>query len=116
MLIRDRCSDQLELCANVDRPLEATGYRTELGVEAMDTLGIGALALGYAKTVVDGDALDHQHAVIGFDLADRFDVKPLTLNLDLTRFQRAGESAGQSPTSRGDDVIERRGVWRELLR
>ena len=48
--------------------------------------------------------------------ADGFDVKPLTLNLDLTRFQRAGESAGQSSTSRGDDVIERRGVWRELLR
>jgi hypothetical protein len=65
---------------------------------------------------MDGDALDHQHVVLGFDLADRFDLKPLTLHVDLTRFQRACESAGQSPTGRGDDVVKRRGVWRELPR
>jgi AcrR family transcriptional regulator len=39
-------SDQLELRANIDCPLEAAGHRTELGVEAMDALGIGPLALG----------------------------------------------------------------------
>jgi hypothetical protein len=111
-----RRSDELEFRANLDRSLEAASDRAEPGVEAMDALGIRASVLGYGQAVMDGDPLDHQHPVFGLDLADRFDLKPLTLNLDLTRFQRARESAGQSAAGGGDDVVKRGGVWGELLR
>jgi hypothetical protein len=85
-------------------------------VEAVDALGLGAPVRGYGESVPDGDALDHQHAVVRLDLADCLDLEPLALNLDLTRFQRAGESAGQSPAGRGDDIVERGGVRRKLVR
>jgi hypothetical protein len=65
---------------------------------------------------VNRDALDHQHLVLGFDLANRFNLVPLTVHCDLTRFQRAGEGAGQSPASRGDDIVKRGRMRRELLR
>ncbi|HWE11633.1 MAG TPA: hypothetical protein VG325_19960 [Solirubrobacteraceae bacterium] len=85
-------------------------------MEVMDALGISTLIFGNGESVMDGDPLDHQHAILGFDLADRFYLKPLTLDVDLTRFQRAGEGAGQSAAGRGDHVVKRGGVWRKLLR
>jgi hypothetical protein len=54
--------------------------------------------------------------VVLVDLADRLDLVLVLLELDLTRFQRAGEGAGQSPAGRGDDVVERRRVRREGVR
>jgi hypothetical protein len=57
----------------------------------------------------------HEHAPHIRDLADRLDLVALRIDLDLTRFQRAGEGAGQSPTGGGHDVIERRRMRRVLL-
>jgi hypothetical protein len=62
-------------------------------MEAVDTLDFGVSVRRYREPVVDGDPLDHQHTVLGFDLADRLDLKLLALDVDLTRFQRAGEGA-----------------------
>jgi hypothetical protein len=54
------------------------------------------------------DALDHEHAVLVLDLTSRLADEPAVSCGDLTRLQRASERAGQSPGSRGDDVVERR--------
>jgi hypothetical protein len=50
---------------------------------------------------VHGDPPDHQHLVLGLDLADSLDLEPVTLDFDLTRFQRAGERARQSAAGCG---------------
>jgi hypothetical protein len=72
--------------------------------------------LRYWQPVVNGDPLDHEHAVTVEYLADRLDLVPLRIDFDLTRLQRAGESAGQSAARRGDDIVEHRGVRREPVR
>ena len=82
-------------------------------MEAVDTLGLLSLLLRYWQSVVNGDPLDHKHAVTVDYLADRPDLVPLRIDFDLTRLQRAGESAGQSAARRGNDIVERRGVRRE---
>jgi hypothetical protein len=65
---------------------------------------------------MDPDALDNQHAIVGLDLADRLYLVALRIDLDLTRLQRAGERARQSPPGGSHHVIECRGVRRILLR
>ena len=84
-------------------------------MEAVDALGLLTPVSGYGKAVVDGDPLDHEDVVLGLYLADSLDLELFALDLDLTRLQRAGESAGQSAASRGDDVVERRRMGWELL-
>jgi hypothetical protein len=85
-------------------------------VELVDALSVLAPIRGYGKAVVDRDPLDHEDVVLGLYLADSLDLEPFALDLDLTRLQRAGESAGQSAASGGHDVVERRRVGRELVR
>jgi hypothetical protein len=86
-------------------------------VEAVDALDLGAPFLRDAReAVTDGDAADDQHAVVVDDLAGRLDLVALPLDVDLTRFQRAGEGAGQSAAGGGNDVVEGRRVRREVLR
>ena len=85
-------------------------------MEAVDALGLFSLLLRYWQAVVNGDPLDHEHAVTVEYLADRLHLVPLRIDFDLTRLQRAGESAGQSAARRGDDIVERRGVRREPVR
>jgi hypothetical protein len=58
------------------------------------------------------DALDHEHAILGLDLADGPDVVAVRIDFDLTRLQRAGKRAGQSAASCGDNVVERDRVGR----
>jgi hypothetical protein len=50
--------------------------------------------------------------VLDLHLADRLDLELLGIDVDLTRFQRAGEGARQSPAGGRDDVVERRRVRR----
>ena len=85
-------------------------------MELVDPLGVLMPIHGHGKAVVDCDSLDHEDVVLGLYLADSLDLEPFALDLDLTRLQRAGESAGQSAASGGDDVVERRRMGRELVR
>ena len=79
-------------------------------------LSVRSPFLGDGEAIIDPDPFDHQDAVVGFDLADRLDLVALRIYVDLTRFQRAGKRARQSPAGRGDDVVERRCVWWVLRR
>jgi hypothetical protein len=108
--------DELKLGTHVDAALEAAGNRARARMDAVDTLGFLPLLRRYRQPVVNCDPLNHEHAVTVVYLADRLDLVPLGIDFDLTRLQRAGESACQSAARRGDDVVERRGVRRELLR
>jgi hypothetical protein len=72
--------------------------------------------LRHRQLVVDRDALDHEDVVLGLDLSDRLNLEPFALDLDLTRLQRAGESARQSAAGGGHDIVEGRRMWRELVR
>jgi hypothetical protein len=47
------------------------------------------------------DPLDNQDALLVLDVSERLDLVALRIDLDLTRLQRAGERAGQSPAGRG---------------
>jgi hypothetical protein len=85
-------------------------------MEAVDALCLLATVCGNRETVVDHDPLDHQHVVIGLDLADSLDLEHVAVDFNLTRFQRAGKGAGQSAAGGGDHVVERGRVRRELLR
>src|SRR5215216_4920912 len=98
--------DELELGADLDAALEASRHRARSRVEPVDPLGLLSPVLGHLEPVADGDAADNQHLVLELDVADRLDVVLLGIDLDLTRFQRAGEGAGQSPAGGGDDVVE----------
>jgi hypothetical protein len=108
--------DELELGADLDAALEAARDGARARVEAVDALGLLATVLWDGQPVTHGDATDHQHLLVELDLADRLDVVALGIDFDLTRFQRAGEGAGQSPAGGGDDVVERRRVRRIVLR
>jgi hypothetical protein len=84
-------------------------------VDSVRTLGLLALLLRHRQPVVHGDLLDDEDAVMVEDLSDRLYLVPLGIDFYLTRFQRAGKGARQSPTGGRDDVIERCRVRRELL-
>ena len=81
----------------------------------MHALGLFPLLRPNRKAVADRDPLDHEHLVALEDLADGFYLVLLRVDLDLTRLQRAGKGAGQSAAGGGHDIVERRGVRREVL-
>jgi hypothetical protein len=64
------------------------------------------------ESVANVDAFDHQDAVLKFDLAGRVALKSAFASRDVTRLQRASESAGQSAGRGFDDVSERRRTFR----
>jgi hypothetical protein len=108
-------TDELELRANVDRAFEAARHRTETSVEAVHALDLLAAVLRHRQPVSDRDAADHEHLFVELDLADGLDLVLLGIDFDVTRFQRAGERAGQSPARGGDHVVERGRARRILL-
>jgi hypothetical protein len=77
-------------------------------------LGVGPAILGDPEAIADADALDHQDTILDLDLTDRLNVVAVRIDFDLARFQRAGEGAGQSPASRGHDIVKRGRVRRIL--
>jgi hypothetical protein len=70
---------------------------------------------GDREAVAHVNALDDQHIVLGLDLTDGLYLVALRIDFDLTRLQRAGERARQSPPGSGHDIVQRRGVRRVLL-
>jgi hypothetical protein len=109
-------SDQVENGAHFDPALEASSDGTEALVEAVDALDLLPPVLWNGESVVHRDSFQHEHAIAVEHLADGVDLVSLGLDFDLTRFQRAGERAGQSAGRGGDHVVERRRVRRELVR
>ena len=104
--------DQLEFRGDVDCAFQAASDWAQAGVERVHPFGLFAARVRDREAIKHTDALDHEHAILGLDLADCVDLVALRIDLDLTRFQRAGERAGESPASRGDDVVERGRVGR----
>ena len=109
-------SDQLKLGAHINPSRQAARDGTEPGMEIMHALRLLTPIRRHRKAVMDRDALDHEDVVLGLDLADGLHLEPFPLDLDLTRLQRAGESARQSAAGGGHDVVECRRMWRELVR
>lgn len=85
-------------------------------MEPVHALDVLAAILRHGEAVAHRDAADHEHLVVELDLTDRLDLVALRIDLDVTRFQRAGEGAGESAAGGGHHVVERRRVWRVLLR
>jgi hypothetical protein len=109
-------SAELELGTYVDAALQASGDRTKAAVEALNALDLLVPVIGDpAQPVGHGDALDDQGLVLEHNLADRLDVEVISPDLDVTRFQRAGKGARQSPTRSRDHVVKRGGARRELV-
>lgn len=110
-----RPSAESQLGTDLDRALEAAGDGTESSVESVNALHLVAAILGDAgQAVADGDPPDHQDVVLVNDIADRLYLVGVMLDFDLTRLQRAGERAGQSPAGGRHDVVERRRVRRKV--
>jgi hypothetical protein len=81
----------------------------------VDTFHLVAAVLRDAgQAVADGDPPDHQDVVLIKDIADRLYLVGVVLDFDLTRLQRAGERAGQSPAGGRHDVVECRRVRGEV--
>ncbi len=108
-------SDQLKLGLDVDGAPDAAGDRAEAGVEVVHAFDLLAAVLRDGEPIADRDAPDHQDLLVKHNLADRLDLKALRIDLDVTRFQRAGEGAGQSAAGGGYDVVKRGRVRRILL-
>ena len=62
------------------------------------------------------NASNHQHAIFGLNLASHFSRQVFIACVDLARLQRASESAGESTTGSGNDVVERCGMGLDNLR
>lgn len=62
------------------------------------------------------NAANDQHVVFGFDFPEGLRYQTLVRCIDVTRFQRASESAGESTGGSGDDVVESGRVGIEHLR
>jgi len=56
------------------------------------------------------DAPDNQYIFLQFNFTHGFGYQAIMRSSDVTRFQRASESAGQSTSGSRDDVVQRRGV------
>ena len=75
------------------------------------TLNRGPVGVGLeAQHVLHVDPLDHEHLVLGLDLAGRLADQPALARGDSTRLQRAPEGARQSAGGGGDDVVQRRSM------
>ncbi len=85
-------------------------------MKAVDPLGLCVVLGGQPQPVVDRDPLDYEHpvAVEDLPLGNRLELIPV--DLDVTRIQRAGEGARQSPAGSGDHVVQSRGLGREVVR
>jgi hypothetical protein len=81
-------------------------------VDAFDL--VAAVLRDAGEAVADGDPADHQDVILIKDVPDRLYLVGIRLDFDLTRLQRAGERARQSPAGGRHDIVERRRVRREV--
>ncbi len=109
-------SQELERRPHLDPALEAPCDRTRSCVKAVDPLGLRVVLGRQPQPVVDRDPLDYKHPVAVEDLSLGNRLELIPVDLDVTRIQRAGEGARQSPAGRGDHVVQSRGLGREVVR
>jgi hypothetical protein len=81
----------------------------------MDALSVVLAFRSDGQSIPHVNALDYQHPILGLDLPYRLDFVSLRIDVDLTRLQRAGKRARQSPSSCRNDVVERGRVRRVVL-
>ena len=84
--------------------LRATG--AEPGVKRVHALRVVPAFWSRSPAIVDADAFDNEHSVLRLDLPHRLRFVTLVIHFDLTRLQRAGKRAVQSPPSRRHHVVE----------
>ena len=76
-------------------------------MERMHSLGFVSLFRSHAQALAHVNAFDHQHPLLRLDLPGRLDFVAFRIDFDLTRLQRAGKRAGQSPARRRHHIVER---------
>ena len=105
-----------QLSGDGDGGLEGAVDGALVGEEAVNPLrGLPVLAVGF-QFERGVDAADDEDVILSFDFADGLRDQAGIGRINLTRFQRASEGAGESTSSGGDDVVEGRGVGVEDLR
>ena len=75
---------------------------------------VAAIRRDAGQAVADGDPADHQDVILIKDVPNRLYLVSIGLDFDLTRLQRAGERAGQSPAGGRHDIVKCRRVRREV--
>ena len=105
--------EHLERRGDLDRSADRAIHRAARHVvveRALDLLAVGLRV--EAEVIPDVDPLDHEHAVVEFDLAGRLARQASFCCGNLTRFQRASEGPRQSACGGRDDVVQGRRALR----
>ncbi len=84
-------------------------------MEAVHSLCLLVVLAHEPEAIADGDALDHEHSVAVEDLALGCGLELVSVDLDLTRLQRAGKGARQSAAGGSDHVVEGGGRRGEVV-
>jgi hypothetical protein len=113
-------SKQFKGSADLDGVTNRPRDRTMVRVNPVDPLNRFSRLLGSAKLVVDRNPTDDENIVFELDLAHRFRRQSSVGGVDLARFQRTAESAGESARRSSNHVIQRgrmrwERVWWKLI-
>ncbi len=87
-----------------------------LGVNAVHAVNGFPSFQRRSEVINNMNASDHQYAIFCLDLASDFGRQLFIAGVDLARFQRASEGAGESTTGRSNDKVQRGRVWLGNLR
>ena len=97
---------QVEAGRDGEAAADRSRDRAAVGVQTEHPLNGGPLCLVGGQPVGHVDAPDHQDLAVQLDLADRVRVETTVSGGDAARLQRAPEGPGQSPGSRGHQVVQ----------
>ena len=99
---------QVQLAGDLDAALYRAGDRAPVGVDHQRSLYLLAVLLFSCEVEGGRDPLDDEDLALGLYLPHRVCVEAVEGNL--TRYQRAPKGSEQSPTCRGYQVVEGRGM------
>lgn len=100
----------VQLGSDLDAALDGAGYRAEVGVHVVRSLGGFALGGVQFEMIVCMNALDYQHLAVTLHFAPGFRYQPSVAGRYFARLQRASEGPGQSACCGRHDVVQGRGV------
>ena len=101
---------EIQLGGNLDGLVQCAIQWTAHLVRSMHPLDCFAIRVAGLQAIADKNAPDHQDLVLGLDLSGDFCGQPAFTCVDLARFQRTSESAEQSASGGGNDIIDGRGL------